>query len=342
MRPCHNRVMVTTRAYLLCVLMLLAIPLKADDGAASIAAGGLVVMKREPRITMAKEISRISVRDIVVDYDFRNDSNEDVTTEVAFPIPDYDHDLDRSGRVAGFDDFKLWVNGSPKSYEIEARAFLKDKDYTQMLINMHVDVASFAHVPIGNDKGDIERLTAGQREALENVGLLDRETGDEPQWVVRKKYHWKQLFPAHQTVHIRHEYSPVLGSENSIRYGMGNHPDSQSAEEIKTFCLDGRLHQKFQQIALDSRQNASYVYVDFILTTANTWRTPIEDFTLLVERANSIRNGGKGDPTDYVSFCWDGPITKIDANHFSAHVSNFVPSKELRIGFFNVRQSNSP
>ncbi len=188
--------------------MILAIPLKADDGAASIAAGGLVVMKREPRITMAKEILRISVREVVVDYDFRNDSNEDVTTEVAFPIPDYDHDLDRSGRVAGFDDFKLWVNGSPKTYEIEARAFLKDKDYTQTLTNMHVDVASFAHVPIGKGKGngDIEKLTTRQREALENVGLLDRETGDEPQWVVRKKYHWKQVFPAHQMVHIRHEY----------------------------------------------------------------------------------------------------------------------------------------
>jgi hypothetical protein len=38
----------------------------------------------------------------------------------------------------------------------------------------------------------------------------------------------------------------------------------------------------------------------------------------------------------YVSFCWNGPVMKTDADHFSAHLTNFVPSKELRIGFINL------
>jgi hypothetical protein len=65
--------------------LLLAGPLRADDGAASIAAGGLVLMKREPRIVMAKEVLRISAKSVLVDYDFRNDSDEDITLLVEKP-----------------------------------------------------------------------------------------------------------------------------------------------------------------------------------------------------------------------------------------------------------------
>jgi hypothetical protein len=62
----------------------------ADDSAASIAAGGLVA-RRETRIVMAKEVLEISPTKVIVEYDFRNDTDEDVTTEVAFPIPPYEH-----------------------------------------------------------------------------------------------------------------------------------------------------------------------------------------------------------------------------------------------------------
>ena len=45
---------------LLPLMIMGATQLYADDGAASIAAGGIVVMKRETRITMAKEVLQIS------------------------------------------------------------------------------------------------------------------------------------------------------------------------------------------------------------------------------------------------------------------------------------------
>src|ERR1035441_1123966 len=60
----------------------------ADDSAVAIATGGLVP-RRETRIVMAKEVLQISNKKVVVDYDFRNDTDQDVTTEVAFPIPPY-------------------------------------------------------------------------------------------------------------------------------------------------------------------------------------------------------------------------------------------------------------
>jgi hypothetical protein len=242
----------TLRNKLLPILTVLTvIHLRADDGAASIAAGGLVVMKQEPRITMAKEVLQISASKVIVDYDFRNDSDENVTTEIAFPVADYAYDTDRKGSEQGFDDFRLWVDRVPARFHTEARAFVNGKEYTQLLASMHVDVASYGHGPLMGDVNghrqplaksqDIQRLTAAQREQLGKVGLIALDWDDEPLWHVRKKYYWQQTFPAHKIVHIRHEYTPVLGSENSVSYGMGPSSDPNMAKELKSFCIDGHL-----------------------------------------------------------------------------------------------------
>jgi hypothetical protein len=67
--------------------------------------------------------------------------------------------------------------------------------------------------------------------------------------------------------------------------------------------------------------------VDFILTTDNVWKKPIEDFSLIVDRSPA------GGP---VSFCSpeSADPEKPDASHFRVHLTNFVPTRELRIGFF--------
>ena len=319
----------------LLVIALTTISVRADDGAASIAAGGIIVMKREPRIVMAKEVLQISTKKVVVDYDFRNDSDQDITTEVAFPVPDYQVDeMQHQLSQQGFDDFHLWIEGMPAAFQIQTRGALKDKDYTELLTSVHVDIATFGHMGGLDDYPDIHKLPAAQHNHLEELGLLYPKD-DEPLWQVRKKYHWQQRFPAHKIVHIRHEYTPVLGSSNSVSYGLGSNPDPMMAKEMESFCLDTPLHDKLRLIANGRDRSADYAYVDF-LTTANTWKTPIEDFTLIVERPHSKTNRGET-KTSYVSFCWDGPVTKMDTDHFSAHTVNLVPSKELRIGFFFVQ-----
>jgi hypothetical protein len=311
-----------------------AVPLCADDGAASIAQGGLVVMGHEPRITMAKEVLRISLDKVVVDYDFRNDSDQDVTTEVAFPIPDYEFALEEvEPKSQGFDDFRLWVDGVLTPCSVDARAILKGKDLTPMLSALHIDVGSFAHVNDDHVFKDMEKLSASQRAQLTRAGLID---GDGvATWTVRKKYYWKQTFPAHATVHIRHEYTPVDGADNSIRYGLGPEPDKEATARIEGTCVEGPLLKTLTQVANSKDKDAVFFYVDFILTSANTWKTPIEDFTLIVQRPHE-----KDTIADYVSFCWDGPVTKIDADHFEGHAINFVPKKELRVGFFEESKSS--
>jgi hypothetical protein len=294
----------------------------ADDGAASIAAGG-IVMTREPRITMAKEVLFISTSKVVVDYDFRNDTDTDITTEVAFPIPDYKpEEVSRS--FQGFDDFKLWVNEKPIHYTIETKAFVDGRDYSSLLRSMGVDIQSFGHSNDDNARPQFDRLSAIQKERLRKAGLIDRQY-DGPNWSVRKKYFWSQTFPAHATVHIRHEYTPVLGNSNTVIF------DKKAPDSVDTVCMDGSLRKTVQGYIQNSNNEVPFDYVDFILTTANTWKTPIEDFTLIVERPHS-----KGAREDLVSFCWNGPVVKLDADHFSAHVTDLIPRKELRVGFISV------
>ena len=79
------------------------------------------------------------------------------------------------------------------------------------------------------------------------------------------------------------------------------------------------------------------MWVDYILTTANNWKTPIKDFELLVERPKGETKRRSRFDTWYVSFCWDGDVSEIDSDHFLARKVNFVPKRELRVFFFGVQ-----
>jgi hypothetical protein len=81
-------------------------------------------------------------------------------------------------------------------------------------------------------------------------------------------------------------------------------------------------------------------WVDFILTSANTWKQPIEDFTLIVERGKPEEENTQ----TFVSFCppQNAHVDKLDANTFQVHLTNFVPQSELRIGFFDAPQAAPP
>ena len=314
-------------------------PLRADDGAASIAAGGIIVMKRETRIVMAKEVLSISATRVAVDYEFRNDSDADITTEVAFPIPAYQFDgmaCCSYAQQQGFDDFQLWVNERPAEFTTETRAFMGKREITALLARLAVDAGSFGHYQdsvhmerrMDGKSRDIERLTAAQRQRLIAVKALDDGS---PAWKVEKKYHWTQTFPAHGIVHIRHAYTPVLGNSNTIGDPAVYH-GKDAVWEYAHSCPGLDLRNTLSKVW--NRPRGLYdgsplwiSYVSFILTTANTWKTPIEDFTLIVERPHKPKY------KTYVSFCWDGPVTQVDADHFSAHLTGFVPTKELMVGY---------
>jgi hypothetical protein len=220
--------------------------LRADDGAASIAAGG-IIMVREPRITMQKEVLRISADKVKVDYEFRNDTDKDISTEVAFPVPVYSLDWVRySTWQQGFEDFQLTVEGTKKRFEVETKAILDGRDVSSVLKKYGIDIASFGHLnDQSNFASDIRRLSASQRTALVNAGLLDPDKyRDDSLWTVEKKYYWAQTFPAHAVVHISHQYTPNLSA--SIR-SYARHSWDIFRQAKRTVCRSPTLISSSQQ-----------------------------------------------------------------------------------------------
>jgi len=340
------------------VCLLVALPALADDSAASIGAGGLVVLKNEKRIAMAKEVLSISLNKVHVDYEFRNDTADNVTTMVAFPIPAYEFSEDMMHSIAesGFDDFKLTIEGKPATFTVESLAKVKGKDVSQMLKADGVDIGSFGHYDFKVDAAaDFKKLSSAQMAALVKAGIVDTNAGQPgvgtkdnpvyayPLWSVEKKYYWTQTFPAHSTVHISHEYTPVVGfnfvdkkdfiavGPNATAADLKDYgADNPTLPELRSVCLDEPLRQQLINMPFrkDDGTLRSMQYVDFILTTANTWKQPIGDFTLLVNRPT-----GADDPK-MISFCWAGPVSKVSANQFKATATDLIPKSEVRIGYF--------
>jgi Domain of unknown function (DUF4424) len=315
----------------------------ANDGAASVAVGG-IQLKREARISMEKERLTVSREKVTVEYEFLNSTDEDITTEVAFPVPPYDEKYLDASFNKRLEDFRVWVDGQETKYQTEAKAMLNGVDYTAHLQKLGVDVASLGHFDDGAQtpySPDVEKLRASQRDELRQLGLI--RDNDFMGWTVVKTYHWPQKFSAHKVLNVHHEYAPVLGFEQLQPEVVIPIPRQEKTKEFEAAIRDSCMDPSIQQTLLaavrtQKKEEGGYIpteWVDYILTTANTWKTPIKDFELVVERPRP-KPGSPERSRWFVSFCWDGPVKRLDADHFSAHVTNFVPRRELHVAFFGI------
>lgn len=305
-----------------------------NDGAASSGAGG-IQLRHEANISMEKERLTISESKVTVEYEFLNDTDKDITTEVAFPIAPYGNKPDDPGGIPGFNDFHLWVDGKELKYSIDVRAKLNGKDYTDLLKTLAVDIASFDgdYSLMGDPpKGAITKLPKKQVQQLSSLGLVDSANGM-PLWEVVKTYYWTQIFPAHKVLRVRHEYTPSIGFELIKPEDLANDAQREAAHA----CVDPSLQKGLADRAIKNYKTTGMqlgmAWVDYILTTANSWKTPIKDFTLVIDRTKGSATASFG--TRYVSLCWDGPINKLDADHLVAHKTNFVPQKDLNVAFIS-------
>ena len=339
--------------------MVPAVPLAADDSAASVAVGG-IVLTREPHISMEKERLTIAQDKVTVDFDFLNESDRDITTEVAFPIPSYKLEFSAGG-TRSFDDFRLWIDGTELKYAVDSKAFIGDKDVSALVRSYGVDIASLGHYDDRDRKSDFVRLSPAVRKKMAAEGLIDvdEDSGDaQPLWEVRKFYHWTQKFPAHAVVHIRHTYTPAVGFKqmmveafdeaSAAKYITEHKKDSLDSEmkedmrQLRDSCVEPSL-QKTVFTAGDAARKADPDYgyigaqwVDYILTTANSWKMPIKDFKLVIDKGPV-----HDDSVTYVSLCWDGVIKKVDAQHYEAAIADFVPRKELHVLFLTVLKATA-
>jgi hypothetical protein len=138
----------------------------------------------------------------------------------------------------------------------------------------------------------------------------------------------------------RKELEPLISKQSLIgdlgqkqTDSLDRYPSSEDVKnEIRGTCVDRNLYQVLGKHSKADKEDGDWIeftWVDYILTTANTWKTPIHDFQMVIERPPA-----DGREKQLVSFCWDGPVQKIDANRFSVQQKDFVPTKEMHVGFF--------
>lgn len=257
-------------------------------------------------------------------------------TETVFPIPNYGY---VEMNVAGdpwFEDFTVIVNGQKIKYGIVARALLKGKDFTEKLemkrISIHDFNASHTEKPhrrlsLGADHNAfrnaqcayILKMLGDDKDEFIKLGLIEND--GQPNWSVSKSYLWTQHFPRNGTVSIKHSYTPCFGfdqhffdyNETFESFVQENCIDPDSAAGLKR-----DLTEKNWLL----RETVSY-----ILQTANNWKKPIREFKLHVVRQDA----------DIMGVCFDKKITAVSRDKYEAIVTDYVPSKDLKVHWIHKK-----
>jgi len=310
------------RLSVVAIMSISYLPIIANDGAAEVALGG-IILKKEARISMEKERLTIALNKVTVEYEFLNDTDKDITTLVAFPIPDCS--LWVGDGYKRINDFKLWINNIPTQYHTENRAILNEIDYTKLLVQMGIPADSF------EDNQLFNKLPADNKKLLIEKGLLKSDKDDVyAAWLLRRTYYWEQKFPAGQIVSIRHEYTPAIGLTT-----MGLESTIKEDQDIfKSGCLPQNIVKKLDSRPKNVISNFRSAWVKYILKTANTWKTPIKDFELLVEISPQPEVFASKQIPQFASFCWNGTVEKLGGNRLRARVKNFVPKTDLTVYYF--------
>lgn len=295
----------------------------ANDGSFELAAGGLVLTQNHS-VEMVSEDLYVSTREVHVRYVFRNRTGRDVSTIVGFPLPDRtlpEFDADATEWPTGF---STRVDGRPVALQVERRAMVGDVDHAALLTGLGVPLVEGG----GGVEAALAALAPADRERLVALGVARRPElvpdAVMPAWTVRETWYWQQLFPAGRDVVVEHSYRPATGGTVVAQLADPEHWDSDSVRAaVRRYCVDRRFLDAVRRGAARAGHGSAFdeLRVGYILRTGASWRAPIRDFRLVVD---------KGDPRNLLSFCGEG-VRRLDASRFEIRRRNWRPDRDLDI-----------
>ena len=318
---------------LACVLAAFAaVPALADDSTAELATGGLAFVQTND-ITMQSEDLYVSMTAIKAKYEFVNTSDHDVTTLVAFPLPDIKGDPDLNVAVptddpVNFVGFKTLVDGKPVETQVQQRASALGVDQTALLKSLNVPLA-----PQLQATGQaLDALPRDKWDNLVKLGLASIDQYDigkgmedhlTPLWTLSTDFYWEQSFPAGKTVTIEHDYTPSVGSTAGISFGS---PESRKEQWFKDYvnkyCIDSNfLAAVDKSHTPDGGDTLTENRIDFVLKTGSNWEASIHNFHVTID---------KGSPKNVVSFCGED-VKKTGPTTFEMTKVDFEPDQDLAI-----------
>ena len=332
MRKSRTAVSAVTGAGLLALASLLAFaPAAANDSSASLDVGGLK-LTYNPNVSVESEDLYLSRDEVRVTYHFRNRSDHDISTLVAFPLPTMEIGEEGNYIFAGNDpvnvmDFQVTVDGKKVEPSVEVRATRFGVDVTDVLKRYNIPLTM-----AGGDEASAaayDRLNAlpeDARRELERYGVIDWETAtgaeDKPlattHWETHIAFYWFQTFPAGRSIEVTHRYHPVP------RHFFFGKEDLASPEMRKTYCIDSDFVRSAQAKLAQSSQDILKGYeLKYVLTTAENWLGPIGKFKLTVDKPT---------PDALVSLCAQG-IKKTSPTTFVLSEDDYNPSEDLSVLF---------
>lgn len=305
----------------------LAAPAVANDSVASMGAGGLV-LQRTDGIVMRSEDLFVSAAEIRVRYAFFNRTDRDISTIVAFPLPDIVGGGESDMALSDPADlrFTTTVDGRRVATAVEQKAVKDGVDRTGLLRSLGLPLSPY-------DDSVRDALAALPRAAIDGLiqlGLLDDRSyiggvatyaDFAPLWTLKTTHYWTQVFPAGRVLDVDHRYVPAVGGSAGSAFGDPDLTESEWFHEDRTrYCAEP----DFIAAARRKRERGEYLtetWIDYVLTTGANWAEPIGDFRLVVD---------KGSPANLVSFCGEG-VRRISPTQFEMRRRNFTPDRDLAV-----------
>lgn len=320
----------------------------ANDGFGGLSAIGLQFAKTE-KVRMVREDLFLSPERVEVRYLFHNDGPQPVQGEIIFPLPPIslsglgNADFALDGRQLASDNpvnFTLHIDGKAQPVQVERIAVIEPpyeegrkaslnydspgKDVTALL-KEHAIPLSLAHEQV---TAHLSRLPQTTLKRLQELQLVEVYEGEPPLplWSIILRYHWPQSFAAGQDLRIEHSYNPAPPGGIFVWPADQKEIDPYQQQLIRDYCIDEstrrglvkRLHAPGKG---DMAGTGMAVFLDYVLTTANTWKGPIGTFHLTID---------KGKPDNILSLCIDG-LRKTGPTRFEMEQSNFTPHRDLRL-----------
>ena len=302
----------------------------ANDGFAALGVGGITLAKTDA-IALKNEVLDISCDLITVTYDFINESDRDIDAVILFPLPPFPAAPAESYMISHGQpaDFSITVNGKTVAYDTEVRAMNKGRDVTEELLAVGITSKQLALFPFDRSLLDSDHtlvIPQKQIDALTHKGLVVEGC---PVWNIHVRYVWRQKFPAKSLVHVEHAYRPFTAEGT-----MGGYPGYVKPAD---YCLtDDQIRRldklKSNEKNLDIFQQVPGTNLEYILTTATTWKDGIRNFTLRIHTKAE---------DEIVGVCFPALLKKVSAMTYEAQLENFTPTSELRVFYGNAKQCHS-
>lgn len=307
-----------------------------NDSSALLASGGLEFVQQD-HVVMQSEDLTITPDLISVRYVFRNTASRDITTIVAFPLPeigaitDFDNYILPDEEGINFIDFRTKVDGRPIEMKVERRAIALGLDRTDVLKARGLPLEPYRY----STREVLMALPADSSARLEEMGLLRRYTDYvEPAWTLQTTYYWDQVFPAGRDLVIEHQYKPVTGRSLSPPLPLYADHDDYTLKAKEDYCISDVLEKTMLDTHKDTSGTNQMAYVsgetEYILKTGANWSGPIRNFHLIVEAAK---------PGDFAFLCLDG-LNRVSRSRLELKQKNFWPREDLKALFIETVEFN--